>query len=120
MSEQQQVSALVERLAAWVEQQPEYPMLFLADRAKRKRAATIVAKRLMLLPSVPAEVSRSDRRQAQARLQGLIRPYKVAMSKRSQRQRAEAEKQRRRYARLSQERMAVLVEQAYAQTGDEE
>lgn len=54
--EQVKVSSLVERLAAWCEQQPEYPYLFLADRARRRRAATIVSRTLLTLPYGPARV----------------------------------------------------------------
>jgi len=41
---------LLEKLAAWLIQQPEWPMLFLANRKDRRRTSQEVAKMLYTLP----------------------------------------------------------------------
>lgn len=109
------VAALVEKLAAWVEQQPEYPYLFLADRGRRRRAARIVANRLLLIPTVApdaAAVDRKSQRDAQRRVIKLVSKAKRDWSKRQNRLMAKAQRDRARYARLGDERRAVLEERA--------
>lgn len=111
--ERQQVSSLVERLGAWVVQQPEYPYLFLADHARRKRAATIVAKRLMLLPVQPPETeyaNRKERRDYNARVTGAIGQVRTNLSRKRERMQAKAERDRRRFRRLSMLRLMELAE----------
>jgi hypothetical protein len=118
MSEESiKVASLVEKLSAWVANQPEYPYLFLADRARRKRAARIVAERLLLIPSItpdPSGVDRATHRRQQAAVNGYVGGIKTKMSKRQQRMLADAEKSRKRYMRLSVERaheLALRVDQ---------
>lgn len=115
MSEQVSTAALVEKLAGWVEQQPEYPMLFAADRALRRRAARIVAYRLMVLPTVPASgPNRAERRAARERVATMVGDFKTKLSKRQQRLAREQQKMRDRYARLSAARIQELVDRAYS------
>ena len=118
MSEESiKVASLVEKLSAWVSQQPEYPYLFLADRARRKRAARIVAERLLLIPSIepdPAGVDRASHRRQQQAVSQVVGGFKTQMSKRQERMLRDAEKSRRRYMSLSVERaheLALRVDQ---------
>jgi hypothetical protein len=106
------VASLVEKLAGWVAQQPEYPYLFLADRGRRKRAARIVANRLLLIPSItpdPGTVDRETFRKQQRAVNGFVGGMKTKMSKSEQRMLAQAEKSRRRYQSLSVERAHELA-----------
>lgn len=113
MSEESiKVASLVEKLAGWVSQQPEYPYLFLADRARRKRAARIVAERLLLIPSItpdPGTVDRETFRRQQRAVNQAVGGFKTKVSKRQQRMLAEAEKSRRRYMRMTVERAHELA-----------
>ena len=113
MSEESiRVASLVEKLAGWVQQQPEYPYLFLADRGRRKRAARIVANRLLLIPSItpdPGTVDRETFRRQQRAVNHAVGGFKTKMSKREQRMLREAEKSRRRYTALSVERAHELA-----------
>jgi len=113
-SEQTAVTALVERLAAWVEQQPEYPFLFQADRARRRRAARIVAYRLFILPTVAPDTSGWNRSTARAALKKVksLNGRKLARLKRRRaREEQRYQTQFERYARMSAKRMNDLAEQ---------
>lgn len=113
-TEAETTTELVERLGRWVEQQPEYPFLFLADRQRRRRAARIVAYRLMVLPSVPAESpGRANYRKQAHAIGKQVSKFKVQMSAKAAKQRAKAERDRRRNARLSQRRLMEVAERAY-------
>jgi hypothetical protein len=111
-TESVKVASLVEKLAAWVEAQPEYPYLFLADRGRRKRAASIVAKRLLLIPAIepdPKGVDRETYRKQSRAVNHMVGGYKAKMSKREERIWREARKTRARYAGLSLERAHELA-----------
>jgi hypothetical protein len=109
-SETKAVSDLVERLAGWVEQQPEYPLLFLADRPRRRRAARIVAYRLMVLPAVPAtSPGRANIRSAVRGQTGRMGKFMGQLSKRRERLKHKAERDRARYRRLSMRRAVELA-----------
>jgi hypothetical protein len=106
------VASLVEKLAGWVESQPEYPYLFLADRGRRKRAASIVAKRLLLIPAItpdPAGTDRATYRKQNRTVQHMVAGFKTQMSEKQARQQRAAEKMKRRYAALSMERAHELA-----------
>ena len=104
------VSDLVERMAGWVEQQPEYPILFLADRARRRRAARIVAYRLMILPAVPSTSPGRKNIRTNAKFVGKRMGSMMAnMAKRRERLKHKAERDRARYRRLSMRRAAELA-----------
>lgn len=113
MSEESvKVASLVEKLAGWVEAQPEYPFLFLADRGRRKRAATIVARRLLLIPTIAPDPNGVDRETAQKRdaaIKKVIGGFKTQMSEKQRRELAKAEAMRRRYGKLSIERAHELA-----------
>jgi hypothetical protein len=106
------VASLVEKLAGWVESQPEYPYLFLADRGRRKRAATIVAKRLLLIPAItpdPNSVDRATYRKQNRAVQKFVAGMKTQMSEKAARQERQAAKMKQRYAALSMERTHELA-----------
>ena len=110
MNEERAVSDLVERMAGWVEQQPEYPILFLADRARRRRAARIVAYRLMVLPAVPAtSPGRKNIRAATQQTKDRMGSFMTQLSKRRERLKHKAERDRARYRRLSMRRAIELA-----------
>lgn len=112
-SEQSAVTSLVERLAGWVEQQPEYAFLFQADRARRRRAARIVAYRLFILPTMPPDVNGWNRKTARSVMQGMkkVNGRKLARLKaRRAREEAKYQTQFERYARLSVKRMNQMAE----------
>jgi hypothetical protein len=110
VDERTAVRDLVERLGAWVEQQPEYPYLFLADRQRRKRAATIVAHRLLILPAVPAgKANRKVKRGATKNVQRQIGGFRTSISRRRERMLTKALRDQRRYRRLSYERSWELA-----------
>lgn len=113
MSEESvKVASLVEKLAGWCEQQPEYPYLFLADRARRKRAARIVAERLLLIPSIkpdPAGVDRASSAKQQADVKRVVGKMKTNIHRRITKAEAKAQKDRARYMRLSLERAHELA-----------
>lgn len=111
-SEQQAVTALVEKLAAWVEQQPEYPFLFQADRARRRRAARIVAYRLFILPTVApqTEWNRKAIRSALSRKRVLNGRKLSQLKRRRAREEQKYTTQFERYARMSVRRMNQLAE----------
>lgn len=113
MSEESvKVASLVEKLAGWVEAQPEYPYLFLADRARRKRAARIVAERLLLIPAIkpdPAGTDRATYRKQNQAVSHVVGGFKAKMSKHEQRMAADALKMKHRYAALGIERAHELA-----------
>ena len=101
MNERTAVRDLVERMGGWLEQQPEYPFLFLADRQRRRRAASIVAKRLMTLPAVPAgTANRATRRGVQKQATKNLGRVLGGLKAKRQRQLAKALRDQRRYRRL--------------------
>lgn len=104
------VNDLVERLAAWLEQQPEYPVLFLADRRTRRRAARIVAYRLMTLPTAsPQGMNRAETRKVVKRVKREAGRARAGLSARRQRLLLQAERNKRRYLRLQEERLLDLA-----------
>jgi len=110
--EEKVVSELVERLSRWVVQQPEYPYLFLADRGRRKRAARVVAYRLLILPSAPPQPEAANRanvrkvKQAQGAMIGQVMG---SVKKKVRRIEAKQERDRNRYRRLGMRRAAELA-----------
>lgn len=104
------VSELTERLARWVEQQPEYPFLFLADRARRRRAARIVAYRLFVLPAVPSQSpGRANIRASQRAAKKRMGQFMGKLSARRQRELHKAKMGQRRFRRLSMQRTIDLA-----------
>lgn len=45
------IRSLLRKQEAWLKQQPEYPLVFLADRQTRRQAAWLLAKSLFTLPN---------------------------------------------------------------------
>jgi hypothetical protein len=45
------METLLLKLDAWLVQQPEYSLLFLAPRATRRQAANLVARHLLTIPT---------------------------------------------------------------------
>lgn len=104
------VSDLVERLAGWVEQQPEYPLLFLADRPRRRRAARIIAYRLMVLPSVPStSPGRANIRVGRKRISRKMGEFTGKLNAKANRDRAKAIRDRNRSRRRSIKRAFDLA-----------
>ena len=109
-----------EKLTNWLQQQPEYPVLFLADRPARRRAARSLAKAVLTIPTAEHEgPNRRERRKLYVAQTRAIGQLKTELSKRQQRMMREAEKQRRRYARLSEERLVELEMDRLAQSDPE-
>jgi hypothetical protein len=112
MSEEKAVSELVERLSRWVVQQPEYPYLFLADRGRRKRAARVVAYRLLILPSAPPQPEAANRANIRRVKQGqsqAIGAMVGKVKKKVSRLEAKQQRDRARYRRLGVRRAAELA-----------
>lgn len=60
------VNHLVDKLRAWLVQQPEWPVVFMSDRTNRRRAARTLVREVMTIPVrqyEPGEVNRKLRRQ---------------------------------------------------------
>lgn len=113
VDEQRAVSDMVERLAGWCEQQPEYPILFLADRQRRRRAARIIAYRLMILPAVPAtSPGRKNIRAQRKAIHRRMGQFTGKLNARRARLEAKALRDQRRHRRLS---MLRLIDLAYAE-----
>ena len=51
--EETPIRRLLRKQEAWLKQQPEYPLVFLADRHTRRRAAELLAKHLFTMPTRP-------------------------------------------------------------------
>lgn len=101
---------LTEKLTTWTQQQPEYPLLFLADRRTRRRASQLMARTLFMLPTTgPVEMNRKERRAMVADVQRTIGKAKTRMSRRAQRRLRQAIRQRNRFGRLSVRRMEELA-----------
>lgn len=104
------------KLTNWLQQQPEYPLVFLADRPQRRRAARSLAKHILTLPSREASgTNRAETRSTVKAVGKSVGQMNAKLSKRSQRLRAKAERDRQRFARLSEARQEDLLRRRVAQ-----
>lgn len=112
-TEESAMVSLVEKLAAWVEAQPEYAVLFLAGRARRRRAARIVAYRLFILPTVKpqTEWNRKSARKAVRTVRKMNGAKLARFKRRNARLEQKYQTQFERYARMSVRRMNRLAEE---------
>lgn len=103
-------TTLTERATEWLKQQPEYPLLFLADRRTRRRASVLLARTFFTLPTSTAPaMSRKQKREMMRDVQRTISKAKTRMSRRGQRRLNAAIRQRNRFGRLSVKRMEELA-----------
>ena len=102
--------ALVRKLKSWLEQQPEWVALMAGPRKTRRAAAEEVARMLLMLPSGEQGPGRSKMRKAgrEVRKQ-LISPRVTKLKARRARLVAQQEASRRRYDRLSMNRLVDLA-----------
>jgi hypothetical protein len=115
------MSTLEAKLGKWLAQQNEYPLLFLADRKTRRRAARLVAKRVFMLPTVPVQTwvdergdtqrvpNRRERRDQTRAMKRQVGQYSAKLSKRARRLELQQERVARRVARLSERRRNELL-----------
>lgn len=45
------IARLLRKQETWLKQQPEYPLVFLADRQTRRKAAKLLAQSLFTIPN---------------------------------------------------------------------
>lgn len=111
MGERVSETTLSERATAWLQQQPEYPVLFLADRRTRRRAAGMLADVFFTLPTTgPHTTNRKLRRQELADMKRVVGKVRTKMSRRQQRLLHDAMRQRARFGRMSVRRMEELAD----------
>lgn len=100
-----------EKLEGWLVQQPEYPVLFLADRPSRRRAARSLAKQVLTIPTREAAgPNRASRRKTIKVIGTQVGKANAKVSKRRARLLAKAQRDAARYARMSDERKQQLIQ----------